>query len=49
MNKFNDLKKKAILKLVDSYINTKKKNKKWVAGKDWVQYSGPYFNSDEYM
>jgi hypothetical protein len=50
MNKFNNLKKKAILKLVDSYITTKKKNKKWVApGEDWIQYSGPYFNSDEFV
>ena len=49
MSKINNLKKKAILKLVDSYISTKRKNQKWEPGKDWVQYSGPYFNSDEFV
>ena len=49
MNKINNLKKKAILKLVDSYISTKRKTQKWEPGKDWVQYSGPYFNSDEFV
>ncbi len=49
MNKYNDLKKKVILKLVDSYISTKRKTQKWKPGKDWVQYSGPYFNSDEFV
>jgi len=38
-----------ILKLVDEYIAEKHSQKKWVAGKDWVQYSGPYFTSDEYI
>lgn len=48
---FNDviqkLKHKIILKVVSSYIKTKKK-KKWVAGKDWIHYSGPFFNEKEY-
>jgi len=38
-----------ILKLVDEYITEKHSQKKWKAGKDWVQYSGPYFTSDEYI
>ena len=38
-----------ILKLVDEYVTEKHSQKKWEAGKDWVQYSGPYFTSDEYI
>lgn len=38
-----------ILELVKKYIENKDSNKKWVAGKDWVQYAGPYFTADEYM
>ena len=37
-----------ILNDVSSYIKNKEIEKKWIAGKDWVQYAGPYFNSDEY-
>lgn len=37
-----------ILKLVSKYIKSNN-NKKWVAGKDWVQYAGPYFSDDEYI
>jgi len=40
---------KDILALVDQYIKEKHSNKKWEAGKDWVQYAGPYFSSDEYV
>lgn len=38
-----------ILKLVDEYITNKHSEKKWEAGKDWVQYAGPYFDSEEYV
>jgi CDP-6-deoxy-D-xylo-4-hexulose-3-dehydrase len=38
-----------ILKLVNEYIQKKHSEKTWEAGKDWVQYSGPYFTSDEYV
>jgi len=38
-----------ILKLVDEYIQKKHSQKTWEAGKDWVQYAGPYFDSKEYM
>jgi CDP-6-deoxy-D-xylo-4-hexulose-3-dehydrase len=40
---------KEILELVDSYIKEKHSQKSWEAGKDWVQYAGPYFSSDEYV
>lgn len=39
---------KEILDLIDKYIKEKHSQKKWEAGKDWVQYAGPYFTSDEY-
>ena len=38
-----------ILKLVDEYISKKHAEKTWEAGKDWVQYAGPYFDSAEYI
>ena len=38
-----------ILKLVDEYIQKKHSEKTWEAGKDWVQYAGPYFDSQEYV
>lgn len=37
-----------ILTLVDEYITEKHAAKKWEAGKDWVQYAGPFYTSDEY-
>jgi CDP-6-deoxy-D-xylo-4-hexulose-3-dehydrase len=40
---------KEILDLVDKYIKEKHSQKKWEAGKDWVQYAGPYFDSQEYV
>ncbi len=41
-------KKQEILSLVSEYIKDKKKSKTWTAGKDWVQYSGPFFDEEEY-
>ena len=38
-----------ILKLVEEFIQKKHSEKKWEAGKDWVQYAGPYFDSQEYV
>jgi CDP-6-deoxy-D-xylo-4-hexulose-3-dehydrase len=38
-----------ILKLVEQYITKKHSKKVWEAGKDWVQYAGPYYSSDEYV
>jgi CDP-6-deoxy-D-xylo-4-hexulose-3-dehydrase len=44
-----DSKKQAILDLVAEYVKEKKSSKTWTPGKDWVQYSGPWFNEDEYV
>ena len=41
--------KDKILNLVKEYIETEINNKTWTPGKDWVQYAGPYFTSDEYV
>jgi len=38
-----------ILSLVDKYIENRQSEKTWEAGKDWIYYAGPYFNSDEYV
>ena len=40
---------KEILELVEKYIKEKHSKKSWEAGKDWVQYAGPYFDSQEYV
>lgn len=40
---------KEILQLIDKLMTQKRLSKTWVPGKDWVQYAGPYFNSQEYM
>jgi len=40
---------KEILELVEKYIQEKHSKKSWEAGKDWVQYAGPYFDSKEYV
>ena len=39
---------KQIINNTEKYINKKNSLKKWIPGKDWVQYSGPYFDSKEY-
>lgn len=41
--------KEEILKLVAQFIQQKNSNKKWEAGKDWVQYAGPFFDEEEYI
>ena len=38
-----------ILSLVREYIDKKHSQKTWEAGKDWVQYAGPSFTSEEYV
>lgn len=38
-----------ILDEIKKYADENILTKKWEAGKDWVQYSGPYFSSDEYV
>ena len=39
---------KQIISNTEKYINKKHSLKTWTPGKDWVQYSGPYFNGKEY-
>ena len=41
--------KDAILASIRDYINKKNKSKKWIAGEDWVQYAGPFFDENEYI
>lgn len=41
--------KEEILKLVGEYITEKHAAKTWIPGKDWVQYAGPYFDSEEFV
>ena len=42
-------KKETILKLVSELITEKAQSKTWEAGKDWVHYSGPFFDDKEYV
>lgn len=44
-----DFTEKEILSLVQKFIEEKHYKKTWEAGKDWVQYAGPYFDSREYV
>ena len=38
-----------IINLVGDYFRNKNANKQWVAGKDFVNYAGPFFDEKEYM
>lgn len=38
-----------ILDGVEKYITDLHRNKTWEAGKDWVQYAGPYYDHREYV
>ena len=40
---------KEILNQIKLYIDQKQSNKTWQAGKDFVNYAGPYFGSEEYV
>jgi CDP-6-deoxy-D-xylo-4-hexulose-3-dehydrase len=40
---------KQVLHGVSKLIKNRRKNAKWIAGKNWVQYSGPYFDDKEYV
>jgi len=42
-------KKENILKLIEEYVNENLLNKKWEAGKDFIGYAGPYFDSSEFV
>lgn len=37
-----------ILKAIENYIGEKHAARKWTAGKNWVQYAGPHFGTEEY-
>jgi len=41
--------KEKILTLVAEYISQKHNERTWTPGKDWVKYSGPYFDYKEYV
>ena len=38
-----------ILNLVEEYVNERDEEKTWNPGEDWISYSGPHFNKDEYV
>lgn len=40
---------KKILEDIKTYIDEQQADKTWVAGKDFVNYAGPYFTADEYV
>lgn len=42
-------KKRLILSLVKSYISQKRKSKKWTPGINWINYSGPLYDHNEYV
>jgi len=44
-----DDKLKNILECIKEYIDEKQANKTWEPGKDFVNYAGPLFSSDEYV
>ena len=48
LNKTKDAKLEYILEKVKEYVLEKKENNTWTAGQDWVRYSGPYFDDNEY-
>lgn len=39
----------SILNSIELYFKEKNQSKQWVAGKDWVQYAGPFFDEKEYI
>jgi len=44
-----DNKKEEILQSIRDYVKQKQEAKTWRAGEDWIQYSGPFFDGDEYV
>lgn len=45
----NEQLKNEILNKISSYIEQVNADKTWKPGVDWIQYSGPYFDSNEYV
>lgn len=48
MNKTADVLKNEIHSLVSQYIDEVQRSKQWKPGVDWIEYAGPYYNSEEY-
>ena len=48
LRQMKDEKLNVILEKIKEYVDEKKQNEKWIAGQDWVKYSGPYFDDQEY-
>lgn len=44
-----NFKKQQILELVKEYISEKRATESWTAGEDWLSYSGPVFDENEYV
>ena len=38
-----------ILNLVQEYVQEQEDEQKWIAGQDWVQYSGNHYDAEEYV
>jgi CDP-6-deoxy-D-xylo-4-hexulose-3-dehydrase len=45
----NEQKLEQIYSLVRAYIEEKREKEVWVAGRDWVKYSGPHYDAEEYI
>ena len=41
--------KERIFELVGEYVDRELVDEKWTPGEDWVKYSGPKFDKDEYL
>tara|TARA_Y100000310_G_scaffold337645_1_gene425266 strand:+ start:1760 stop:3130 length:1371 start_codon:yes stop_codon:yes gene_type:complete len=41
--------KERIFELVGEYVDRELVDEKWIPGEDWVRYSGPKFDKDEYL
>ena len=42
-------KKKQILNLISEYISENREEETWAPGRDWIKYSGPYYDEKEYV
>ena len=45
----HESKKEEILRLISEWIIEKREHREWVAGRDWIKYSGPYFDDKEFV
>ena len=42
-------KRQQILDLVSEFIKEEKSKRKWNAGENWIQYSGPFYDDKEFI